>query len=69
MTPSKERGRVIKMILALILATAIALATIAPALAAVPPGQRGFEGQPGNQGGFQQAGQQGYEGHPGNQGG
>jgi hypothetical protein len=58
-----------KRILALFFATAIALATIAPALAAVPPGQRGYEGQPGNQGGFHQAGQQGYEGQPGNQGG
>jgi hypothetical protein len=30
-----------------------------------PPGQLGFEGQPGNQGN----GQQGYEGQSGNQGG
>ena len=33
----------------------------------VPPGQKGYEGQPGNQGGSNQAGQQGYEGQPGNQ--
>ena len=38
-------------------------------LAATPPGQQGYEGQPGNQGGYHQAGQQGYEGQPGNQGG
>ena len=30
-----------------------------------PPGQKGYEGQPGNQGN----GLQGYEGQPGNQGG
>ena len=30
----------------------------------VPPGQLGYEGQPGNQGN----GQNGYEGQPGNQG-
>ena len=30
-----------------------------------PPGQLGYEGQPGNQGN----GQNGYEGQPGNQGG
>ena len=30
-----------------------------------PPGQLGYEGQPGNQGN----GQKGYEGQPGNQGG
>ncbi|HYU59934.1 MAG TPA: hypothetical protein VEK39_04180 [Solirubrobacterales bacterium] len=34
-----------------------------------PEGQKGYEGQPGNQGGFHQAGQQSYEGQPGNQGG
>jgi hypothetical protein len=31
----------------------------------VPPGLKGYEGQPGNQGG----GLNGYEGQPGNQGG
>ena len=41
----------------------------APASATTPPGQQGYEGQPGNQGGFHQAGQKGYEGQPGNQGG
>ncbi len=39
------------------------------ALASTPPGQKGYEGQPGNQGGYHQAGPQGYEGQPGNQGG
>jgi hypothetical protein len=39
------------------------------AFAATPPGQKGNEGQPGNQGGYHQAGHQGYEGQPGNQGG
>ena len=34
-----------------------------------PPGQLGYEGQPGNQGGHGGNGQQGYEGQPGNQGG
>lgn len=58
-----------KKILAGVLAAAIALSTVAPVLASVPPGQKGYEGQPGNQGGYQQAGQQGYEGQPGNQGG
>ena len=33
----------------------------------VPPGQKGYEGQPGNQGGSNQAGKKGYEGQPGNQ--
>lgn len=35
----------------------------------VPPGQLGYEGQPGNQGhGGGSNGQGGYEGQPGNQG-
>ena len=36
-----------------------------------PPGQLGYEGQPGNQGGGGNNGngQLGYEGQPGNQGG
>jgi hypothetical protein len=49
----------------LILGVFFALAAASPALADQPPGQRGYEGQPGNQGN----GQQGYEGQPGNQGG
>jgi hypothetical protein len=43
----------------------VVLATVATALADQPPGQKGYEGQPGNQGN----GQKGYEGQPGNQGG
>ncbi len=39
------------------------------AFAALAPGLKGYEGQPGNQGGFHQAGQQSYEGQPGNQSG
>ena len=49
-----------------------ALALSAPAaFAAQPPGQLGYEGQPGNQagGGGQPPGQLGYEGQPGNQAG
>ena len=48
-----------------------ALAISAPAVIAdQPPGQLGYEGQPGNQGGGgQPPGQLGYEGQPGNQGG
>jgi hypothetical protein len=49
----------------LILGVFVALAAASPALADQPPGQQGYEGQPGNQGN----GQQGYEGQPGNQGG
>lgn len=43
----------------------------AAALADQPPGQLGYEGQPGNQGGAsgQPPGLLGYEGQPGNQGG
>jgi hypothetical protein len=43
----------------------LALASVATALASTPPGQLGYEGQPGNQGN----GLGGYEGQPGNQGG
>jgi opacity protein-like surface antigen len=50
----------------LLAALAITLAS-ATALAAVPPGQLGYEGRPGNQGGWNQRGQKGYEGQPGNQ--
>lgn len=51
----------------LLIATAIAFA-LAPALvgAGTSNGQKGNEGQPGNQG---SNGQHGYEGQPGNQGG
>ena len=58
--------------------TAVAALAFAapPALADQPPGQLGYEGQPGNQGGAsgtpdggQPPGLLGYEGQPGNQGG
>lgn len=59
-----------RRIVALIAATALGVAAMGGAAhATTPPGQKGYEGQPGNQGGFHQAGQQGYEGQPGNQGG
>jgi hypothetical protein len=46
-------------------------ATATSASADQPPGQLGYEGQPGNQGGGggNAPGLQGYEGQPGNQGG
>jgi hypothetical protein len=46
------------------------LGAASPALADQPPGQLGYEGQPGNQGGGggQPPGCLGYEGQPGNQG-
>jgi len=61
----------VKKIIALTVAALLALATIAPVLADQPPGQKGYEGQPGNQGGASgqpASGQHGYEGQPGNQG-
>ena len=53
-----------------VIATALACA-LAPALvgAGTPNGQKGYEGQPGNQGSHGGGGSQGYEGQPGNQGG
>jgi hypothetical protein len=59
----------------LLLTGLFALAVASPAFADQPPGQLGYEGQPGNQGGGghhgggQPPGQLGYEGQPGNQGG
>jgi hypothetical protein len=57
---------------AALLASLFALAAASPVLATTPPGQRGYEGQPGNQGGggnHHAPGLLGYEGQPGNQGG
>ena len=62
----------ISLILVVVLLVAMfVVSTAVPALADTPPGQRGYEGHPGNQGGGngQPPGQLGYEGHPGNQGG
>jgi hypothetical protein len=42
-----------KKLIALIVVALLALATLTPALASQPPGQLGYEGQPGNQGGSQ----------------
>jgi hypothetical protein len=50
----------------------LAFAIGGTALADQPPGQLGYEGQPGNQGGASgqpASGLLGYEGQPGNQGG
>jgi hypothetical protein len=49
----------------------LAMAIAAPvAVAGQPPGQLGYDGQPGNQGGGGGGGGlHGYEGQPGNQGG
>jgi hypothetical protein len=61
-----------RKVAAALLAGLFVLAGSAPAFADQPPGQRGYEGQPGNQGGGgggRPAGQLGYEGQPGNQGG
>jgi hypothetical protein len=60
------RGKVV----AFLLGGLFALAAASPALASQPPGQLGYEGQPGNQGGGggQPPGCLGYEGQPGNQG-
>jgi hypothetical protein len=56
---------------ALALGALFALAAASPAFADQPPGQLGYEGQPGNQGGGggPAPGLLGYEGQPGNQGG
>ncbi len=47
------------------------VAMFGAALAGTAPGLRGYEGQPGNQGGHggTSQGLRGYEGQPGNQGG
>ena len=58
-----------KYIFAVILAIVVIIAWASTVLATTPPGQKGYEGQPGNQGGYHQNGQRGYEGQPGNQGG
>jgi len=65
-----------KRIMAVILVGLLAIAVALPTVASQPPGQLGYEGQPGNQGGGsgqpgggQPPGLLGYEGQPGNQGG
>ena len=54
-----------KKLLASIVAGLVTASLASAAFASTPPGQKGYEGKPGNQGN----GQQGYEGQPGNQGG
>ena len=62
-----------KRVLAVITASVLVLALAGPVFADQPPGQLGYEGQPGNQGdgGGSNGGNGllGYEGQPGNQGG
>jgi hypothetical protein len=57
--------------LAIAVCAAALVAAPSAAFADQPPGQLGYEGQPGNQGGGsgQPPGLLGYEGQPGNQGG
>ena len=67
-------GAVTVLVLPVVLMVAAQLGIGAsdPALGSQPPGQLGYEGQPGNQGGGQHhhaPGLLGYEGQPGNQGG
>lgn len=52
-----------RIVLALAVGAVVAMLLVAWA----PKGQLGYEGQPGNQGGFHQAGTTSYEGQPGNQ--
>jgi hypothetical protein len=50
----------------------LVLSAVGTAFASQPPGQLGYEGQPGNQGGASgqpASGLRGYEGQPGHQGG
>jgi hypothetical protein len=55
-----------RRIMTVLAAAALTVGLLASAAsAAQPPGQLGYEGQPGNQGN----GLLGYEGQPGNQGG
>lgn len=55
-----------------VVAVALAVAPIfgfSSSTESVPNGLKGYEGQPGNQGGHGGNGLHGYEGQPGNQGG
>ncbi len=61
-----------KLFAVLVVGTVMALGLAGQVLASQPPGQLGYEGQPGNQGGHHHhhaPGLLGYEGQPGNQGG
>lgn len=59
----KRRGT--RTVIVLLVVAGLILSVASVALASQPPGQLGYEGQPGNQGN----GSHGYEGQPGNQGG
>lgn len=58
-----------RRLMAIVLGGLLALGLVGAGAASQPPGQRGFEGQPGNQGGGNAPGLLGFEGQPGNQGG
>jgi hypothetical protein len=65
-----EGRNVMRKLIIAIAMGAVLSAGVSSVLAGQPPGQRGYEGQPGHQGGGQHApGLLGYEGQPGNQGG
>ena len=56
------------LVLALAIVVGFLASTSGSVLADQPPGQKGYEGQPGNQGGGGGSnGTNGYEGQPGNQ--
>lgn len=71
--------RIARTLIVLLVLVGLLLSLVSVALADQPPGQKGYEGQPGNQGngskgyegqpGNQGNGSKGYEGQPGNQGG
>ena len=58
------KRRSMRTVITLLVVTGLLLSVASVALASQPPGQKGYEGQPGNQGN----GSHGYEGQPGNQG-
>jgi hypothetical protein len=53
-----------RRLVSVFLGALLALSAVSSVFASQPPGQTGYEGQPGNQNA-----QGGYEGQPGNQGG
>ncbi len=62
-----------RILVALAITATAVLSVAGPATATQPPGQHGYEGQPGHQSGHNgnhhAPGLRGYEGQPGNQGG
>lgn len=58
-----------RRILIAVVTVIMVLLMFGAAIAGTAPGLRGYEGQPGNQGGGNAPGLRGYEGQPGNQGG